>query len=106
MTAPKRIQRRRTNGWRMPAGAVYVGRPTIFGNPWRVGDPSPEHPYDPIDHIEAVELYVAWIEAPEQEWLFRMTQELTGLDLACWCPPDQLCHADVLLEIANTEVPA
>jgi hypothetical protein len=23
---PKRIQRKRTNGWRMPAGAVYVGR--------------------------------------------------------------------------------
>ena len=28
MTAPKRIQRRRTAGWRMPEGAVFVGRPT------------------------------------------------------------------------------
>ena len=34
---PKRIQRRRTKGWRMPAGAIYVGRPTKWGNPVRVG---------------------------------------------------------------------
>lgn len=27
--------------------------------------------------------------------------ELAGRDLACWCPLDQPCHADVLLEIAN-----
>lgn len=33
---PKRIQRSRTSGWRMPAEAVYVGRPTIFGNPYNV----------------------------------------------------------------------
>ena len=28
-------------------------------------------------------------------------RELAGRDLACWCPLDQPCHADVLLEIAN-----
>lgn len=27
--------------------------------------------------------------------------ELRGRDLACWCPLDQPCHADVLLELAN-----
>jgi len=27
--------------------------------------------------------------------------ELRGHDLACWCPLDQPCHADVLLELAN-----
>lgn len=32
---PRRIQRKRTKGWRMPEGTVYVGRPTIFGNPYR-----------------------------------------------------------------------
>lgn len=30
---PERIQRRRTRGWRMPEGAVYVGRPSKWGNP-------------------------------------------------------------------------
>lgn len=33
----KRIQRQRTKGWRMPPGAIYVGRPTKWGNPWPVG---------------------------------------------------------------------
>lgn len=33
--SPKRIQRKRTKGWRMPEGAVYVGRPGKFGNPFR-----------------------------------------------------------------------
>ncbi|XAZ30649.1 DUF4326 domain-containing protein [Paenarthrobacter ureafaciens] len=32
--------------------------------------------------------------------------ELAGKDLACWCPLDKPCHADVLLELANAEVPA
>jgi hypothetical protein len=31
---PKRVQRKRTKGWRMPLGAVYVGRPTKWGNPF------------------------------------------------------------------------
>lgn len=34
---PQRIQRMRTKGWRMPAGALYVGRGTVWGNPWVVG---------------------------------------------------------------------
>ena len=29
--------------------------------------------------------------------------ELAGKDLACWCPLDRPCHADVLLQIANPE---
>ena len=28
--------------------------------------------------------------------------ELRGKDLACWCPLDAPCHADVLLDIANS----
>jgi hypothetical protein len=35
---PIRIQRKRTRGWRMPEGAVYVGRPTVYaqGPIWSV----------------------------------------------------------------------
>ena len=33
---PQRIQRKRSKGWKMPEGAVYVGRPTLLGNPFRV----------------------------------------------------------------------
>src|SRR5581483_2823660 len=31
-----RIQRSRAKGWRMPAGAIYVGRPTKWGNQFKV----------------------------------------------------------------------
>jgi hypothetical protein len=32
----RRIQRKRTKGWRMPEGVVYVGRGTQWGNPFKV----------------------------------------------------------------------
>lgn len=35
MSEPKRIQLRRTKGWRKPEGAIVVARPTKFGNPFR-----------------------------------------------------------------------
>lgn len=82
---PKRIQRKRTKGWRMPAGTVYVGRPTRYGNPF-IGP-------------EAVTLYREYAEAGGLRG--RCLKELRGKDLACWCPLNQPCHADVLLELAN-----
>lgn len=39
---PKRIQLRRTKGWRKPAGAVVVSRPSKWGNPYPVGGGSAE----------------------------------------------------------------
>jgi hypothetical protein len=32
---------------------------------------------------------------------YEFFEPLRGRDLACWCPLDQPCHADVLLELAN-----
>jgi phosphopantothenoylcysteine synthetase/decarboxylase len=50
----------------------------------------------------AVADYRQWIMQPEQAHLRdAIRTELRGKDLACWCPPDQPCHADVLLELAN-----
>lgn len=37
ITLPRRIRRERTKGWRMPPGAIYVGRGSYWGNPYRVG---------------------------------------------------------------------
>ena len=101
----------------MPEGAVYVGRPTQFGNPF---------PVDVYGRTEAVDLFERWItghmSARERAshstcipyptinlttwyfWTRDCLHELRGKDLACWCRPDQACHADVLLELANREV--
>lgn len=39
---------------------------------------------------------------PRESVLARLG-ELRGKNLACWCPPGQPCHADVLLELANID---
>jgi hypothetical protein len=39
----------------------------------------------------------------QRQALVASLDELRGRDLACWCPLDEPCHADVLLEIANAE---
>jgi hypothetical protein len=104
---PQRIQRKRTKGWKMPEGAVYVGRPTVFGNPWMIGQQvGPATP--PMTRQQAADNYrkfvIANAKSPEQCRL--PLSRLRGKDLACWCRLDQPCHADVLLEIANAEVAA
>jgi len=115
MSGPQRIQRKRTKGWRMPDGAVYVGRPSEWGNPFRLApghrhllqdtrfDNGPE--WDCADGEErgvAVRLFREYfMDGRLDVDPDRAVEELFGRDLACWCPLDQPCHADVLLEIAN-----
>jgi len=80
----------------MPEGAIYVGRPSKWGNPWVVGE-TVDGVYV-LDHGHAVALFRSSIPID----LMEMAQvELQGHDLACWCPPREQCHADVLLEVAN-----
>jgi hypothetical protein len=93
--APRRIQRKRAKGWKMPPNTIYVGRPTKWGNPWQVGDVIDGQVVTPE---VAVEWYRMVVLTPENS---KRAAELRGKDLACWCPLDQPCHADVLLEIAN-----
>ncbi len=94
---PKRIQRKRTKGWKMPPNTVYVGRPTVYGNPFKhfpSGRPREEILHDFRQMIENGGNLIY-----PQTWQIR--EELRGKDLACWCPLSVPCHADVLLEIAN-----
>ena len=109
---PRRIQRRRTKGWRAPEGAIYVGRGTKWGNPWTVVqshivDADGERQIHFESHEEALWEAVHWYaEAVANGWegvpyAEEIRAKLAGHDLMCWCPLDQPCHADVLLEIAN-----
>jgi hypothetical protein len=96
---PKRIQRRRTKGWKMPPGTVYVGRPTKYGNPFKIGDPHPVFSV-PMDAEDVCKMY---------EWGMVNVKpdlsELRGKNLACWCKEGDPCHADVLLRLANEAKP-
>jgi hypothetical protein len=127
--SPQRIQRKRQRGWRMPEGAIYVGRPSRWGNPFSVGDnmmyphpgtlggtrPRVELIYAPgeyswfdvrpiADAAEAVAHFAEWVryESLGTEFACRTwLSDLRGRDLACWCPLDRACHADELLRLAN-----
>ena len=92
---PTRIQLHRTRGWRLPAGAVSVARPTRWGNPFKVG------PGTTADM--AVTAYHEWLKfsIPGRIICSAARRELGGLHLACWCLPGTPCHADLLLQIAN-----
>lgn len=122
---PQRVQRKRSRGWRMPEGAVYVGRPSRWGNPFaveatppRMGPPlyaviertasDSQTIYTTADrlgaHVFAVrhyELHTGPLGNYEWDDREEMLAPLRGKDLVCWCPPDLPCHADSLLRLAN-----
>lgn len=89
----RRVQMtRKKGGWRKDhPDAVIVARPSRWGNPIEVGSPGVP------DRQTAVDLFRETIP----HWHDDVRKHLRGKDLACWCPLDQPCHADVLLEIAN-----
>lgn len=98
---PKRIQRRRTKDWKMPENTIYVGRPSKWGNPFTV------KVYG--TNAYAVQCFRQWLlgeyfqqqYSERRQWILDHIQELKGKNLACWCNPDESCHANVLLELAN-----
>ena len=118
----KRIQRKRTKGWRMPENSIYVGRPTKWGNPIRLnGDIiyidagyrrkilSPWVYWNVGDIEDVIHLYwhiangTQFQNVDLQYWSDRFKEldlsELEGKDLVCWCPLNQPCHADVLIKL-------
>ena len=94
---PHRVVRRRAKDWKMPANTVYVGRPTLWGNPFTVG--AEMIGGKKLTAAKAVALYRQYARGAFHERDLRAC--LRGKNLACWCPLGQPCHADVLLEMAN-----
>jgi hypothetical protein len=90
MSKPKRIQRSRAKGWKMPANAIYVGRPTVWENPYVVGSELMNG--ETLTAEKAVELYEQHLADNFSERDIRHC--LHDKDLACWCALDEPCHAD------------
>lgn len=95
---PKRIQRSRAKDWRMPENTIYVGRPSRWKNNNKIGDPHPfiENHLCTLDDV--IWLYEVDLKTMDMiGTLDEFLAPLRGKDLACWCPLDKPCHADVLL---------
>lgn len=103
---PHRVQLSRAKGWRMPPNTVKVDRTTKWGNPFKPGTSCAYTGGRPVqDKRHAFVLYRA--VAPDNEVLVASAQaNLRGKNLACWCPLDAPCHADILLEMANKDTAA
>lgn len=115
MSGPQRVQLRRTKGWRLPQGTVSVARPSIYGNPFTI-EKAIEIGYAKADTARAfvVEVFGEWLassphqdrwwQGPESDQRRAAIQaaipRLRGKNVACWCPLNQPCHGDVLLELA------
>ncbi|MFD5491557.1 DUF4326 domain-containing protein [Streptomyces sp. NPDC127091] len=115
-TTPRRLQRRRTKGWRAadassnPNGYVFVGRGSGHGNPWKVGSTGwtvlpggwiDRRPHEPLTRQQAIDSYIN-STTHDIEFLRVIRERLAGKDLMCWCSLDEPCHADWQLEVANS----
>jgi hypothetical protein len=74
----------------VPAEAVYIGRGSQWGNPFRIGPDG--------DRAAVIAKYERWLRG--QHHLLRALDELRGRDLVCFCAPAP-CHGDLLLRLAN-----
>lgn len=107
---PQRIQLSRRKGWRIPENTVKVDRTTKWGNPFVPGKPAPCGPTKGAlvaDKRHAFVLYRS-LAPLNDELIAAARAELAGKNLACWCanenPYEDVCHAAVLLELANDKV--
>lgn len=101
--APHRVQRKRIKGWRMPENTVYVGRPTKWGNPYKISGKPGDFGYATNSAIvlNNYENYIKYHVTFDPDFPAESFSELRGKNLACFCPLDQPCHADILLRLAN-----
>lgn len=91
----------------MPPNTVKVDRTGKWGNPFIVNPhvkAGSKHGacYIALPTVEdAVECFREMMNL-KPEYINEAKQELAGKNLACWCKIGSPCHADVLLEIANS----
>lgn len=118
---PKRIQRKRTKGWKMPENTVSITRPGKWGNPFQ----AIKHPFlhdgmfrvvtrgnygdrceeiiisYPLSYPSYNEALAASLSMYNDYVKTLPTNVLRGKDLACFCKEGDPCHGDILLKHAN-----
>jgi len=79
---------------KIPAGSVYIGRPSKWGNPFVIGKDG--------DRREVITKYRQWL-MKQPSLVDTVKRELSGKNLVCFCSPKS-CHGDVLIEVANEKI--
>lgn len=90
----------------MPPNTVSVCRRGRWGNPFLLTT------FAGLTHADVVRSFTHWLKRDlshrsaencygKPPTTKEIKAALRGKNLACFCPPDKPCHADVLLRIAN-----
>lgn len=104
---PIRIQRKRAKGYKMPPNTVSVTRPGKWGNPFVVGEfGTREECLNAFTYLMQGNICLTSKSTIDKQKKYynhvkENLKELKGKNLACFCPLNKPCHADILLEIAN-----
>ena len=73
---------------------VYIGRPSIFGNPFEIGKDG-----DRDEVCDKYEIYVR--DRIKKDRIFRnQIKNLKGKTLGCWCSPKR-CHGEILIRLSE-----
>jgi hypothetical protein len=72
---------------------VYIGRPSIWGNPFHIGRDGLRE--------DVIKLYEEWL-SHRVSLMRRAKRELRGKVLGCFCAP-LACHGDILARVANED---
>jgi hypothetical protein len=106
---PVRIQRSRAKGSHLRAPnalpIVCVSRPSKWGNPFSAALGSASKSEKASVRATSVAQFRRALQTRDPALGFgieEVRKELRGKNLACWCPLSEPCHADVLLEVANS----
>ena len=78
---------------KIPDDAVYIGRPSVWGNPWMA--------LNAKDRDAVCDMYEEYLSR-NPELVRQIKKFLKGRDLVCFCAPKR-CHGDTILRIANEE---
>ena len=90
MTLPKVLNKRRLPGGKMPEGARYIGRPSRWGNPFKLGRDG--------ERDEIMAKYAEWLESKlnDDDFCNELAKLSKATALVCWCKPEA-CHGDQLV---------
>ncbi len=74
---------------------VYIGRPSIWGNPFKLRRGATE-----TERVDCIARYREWLLGKPH--LLARLPELRGKRLGCFCAPKR-CHGDVLARLADAD---
>jgi hypothetical protein len=104
---PRRFHIKSAGGWWLPANTIVLPDRRRYSVAFALCVSVPDQPghRGVLTRVNRVARFQAWTDTRGDAWHRAVRRLFAGRHLACTCPIDQPCHADVLLRLANSPVP-